>query len=229
MTEPPIDWKETLTGELLLLSILGRLIYNYPEDRAWYQSLFEEDIFSEVPFASEQDEVRIGLELISGWGRDGVTDLAFENIRVDYTRLFLGPGKVIAAPWESVYFNEERLTFQEQTLDVRGWYRRFGLEAENLHHEPDDHIGLELLFLSHLAELGIRALNEQDEMRFEETLEAQRGFFNNHLGTWALKWCALVIENARTDFYKGIAHLTHGALSSLSEILDARLAKDTTE
>ena len=57
-------------------------------------------------------------------------------------------------------------------------------------------------------------------------MEAQRDFFKNHLGAWALKWCDLVKENARTDFYKGLAYLTRGALSELSEVLNVRLEKD---
>ena len=228
MTKPaPIDWQETLTGEMLLLSLLGRIAYTYPdnEERTWLQSLIEEDIFSEAPFAVEEEETNTGLKLMQKWGKNGFSDELFEHMQADYTRLFIGPGKVIAAPWESVYFGEERLTFQEQTLDVRNWYRRFGLEAEKKYQEPDDHIGLELLFLAHLAAQGIQALNEQNSPRFEEILKAQREFLMQHPGAWALAWCGIVEKNARTDFYQGLAHLIRGALAGLSEILDCKLAQ----
>ena len=227
----PMDWQETLTGEMLLLNLISRVIYNYPEneERTWLKTLIKEDVFSGAPFAAEKDETKASLQLLQKWGENGLTDEIFERMQVDYMRLFIGPGKVIAAPWESVYFSEERLTFQEQTLEVRNWYRRFGLEAERIHQEPDDHIGLELLFLSHLAALGIQALNEQDNARFKELLDAQREFFKKHIGTWALTWCGLVEENARTDFYKGLAYLTRGVLSALSEVLDVKFAKDSAE
>lgn len=227
---PPADWEETFIGERLLLSLLGRVIYNFPsnEERTWFQSIIEEDVFSEVPFAAGNEETNVGLKLLQGWGKDGLTDEKFLSMQADYTRLFMGPDKVIAAPWESVYFNKERLVFQEQTLEVRNWYRRFGLEAEKIHREPDDHIGLELLFLSRLAALGVQALNEQDNARFRELLDAQREFFKKHLGIWALTWCGLVEENAQTGFYKGVAYLTHGALSTLSEVLDTKLTKEIT-
>jgi TorA maturation chaperone TorD len=222
------EWQEILMGETLLLSLISRVIYNYP-DRAWYQSLYEEDVFSEVPFAADKDETKTGLALMRKWGKDGITDESFEKLHVDYTRLFIGVGKVLAPPWESVHFGEERLMFQERTLEVRTWYRRFGLEAERKYKEPDDHIGLELLFLSHLATLGIQALEKEDQDRFNELLDAQREFFKMHPGTWALTWCGLVDRNAQTEFYKGLAHLTRGALSELSEILDAKLVKDIAE
>jgi TorA maturation chaperone TorD len=229
MTDPsPFEWQETLTGEMLLMKLLGRVFYSYPEneERTWLQSLIAEDVFSEVPFAADKDETKAGLEFLQKWGKNGIADEAFENMRVDYTRLFIGLDKVIAPPWESVYFGDDRLIFQQRTLEVRAWYRRFELEAERIHQEPDDHIGLELLFLSHLAALGIQALNEQDNARFEELLDAQREFIKKHLGTWALTWCGLVERNAQTDFYKGLAHLTRGALSALSEVLDIKLAKE---
>jgi putative dimethyl sulfoxide reductase chaperone len=224
----PIDWQETLTGEMLLLGILGRIFYTYPnnEERTWLQSLIDEEIFSEAPFAIGRDETTAGLKFLQKWGEDGLTDEIFEKLQSDYTRLFIGPGKVIAAPWESVYFGEERLTFQEQTLEVRNWYRRFGLQAEKIYQEPDDHIGLELLFLSRLAALGVQALDKEDDSSFQELLEAQRGFLEQHLGAWALTWCGLVEINARTDFYRGLAYLTRGAIIALSDVLDVKVVKD---
>jgi len=225
----PSEWQEKLTGEILLLGLVGRAIYNYPneEERAWLQSLMDEDVFSEAPFASDQDETRAGLELLQKWGQDELTGRTIEQLQSDYTRLFIGSGTVLAPPWESVHFNDDRLVFQERTLMVRAWYQRFGLVSEKVHREPDDHIGLELLFLSHLAKLGVRALNEQDKSRFEELLAAQREFIKEHLGAWAPTWCDLVELHAKTDFYKGLALLIRGAVSALNETLDIRPLKDT--
>ncbi|MGD0876569.1 MAG: molecular chaperone TorD family protein [Anaerolineales bacterium] len=232
MTKPSsIGWEETLTGEMLLLNMLGRIFYTYPTnvERTWLQSLIDQDVFSETPFAADKDETCAGLKLLQKWARQGLPDEVFKGLQTDYTRLFIGIGEGFTAPWESIYFNEERLVFQEQTLEVRNWYRRFGLEAERIYKEPDDHIGLELLFMSHLAALGIQALNEQDNARFEELWGAQRDFHQQHLGAWALTWCGLMEGNARTDFYKGLATLTSGALSELSELLDVKFSKDTAQ
>jgi TorA maturation chaperone TorD len=230
MTKPsPIDWQGTLTGEMLLLSLISRAVYNYPEEREriWLKSLFDEGVFFETPFAADKDETKTGLEFLQKWGVNGISAKAFENVQADYTRLFIGPGEVLAPPWESVHFGDDRLIFQQRTLDVRAWYQRFGLEAEKIRQEPDDHIGLELSFLSHLAALGIQALDEQDNARFEDLLNAQREFFDKHLGAWALEWCGLVEKHSQTEFYTGMAYLIRGALSALSEALDTKLVKDT--
>lgn len=220
-THTSVNWSDTLTGQALLFGVLAKNIYQYPE-KQWVDSLVAEDIFAEVPFASEQSEVIAGLNLLQQWSqanRGGISPDAFEAIRIDHTRLFLGPGKVLAAPWESVYFTEERLVFQQQTLLVRGWYSRFGLELVKLHQEPDDHIGLELEFLAHLARLGLQSLEANESKRFEELLDAQRKFLTEHLLKWASIWCGLVLQHAHTDFYRGMAHLTKGSLLELADIL----------
>ncbi len=223
-----IDWKEILMGEILLMGVLSKTTQSNPE-KEWLQSLINEDIFSESPLESKHPDLEAGLHILQAWAQKNVNGISDENLtdlKADYVRLFLGLPKPIAPPWESVYFNEDRMIFQQQTLQVREWYRRYGLEAEKLYKEPDDHVGLELSFLAYLATKGIKALDEQDNPRFEEVLNAQRDFLAKHLGAWGLTWCGLVEKNARTDFYKGLAYLTRGALSELSEVLGVKLAKE---
>ncbi|MBO2519906.1 MAG: molecular chaperone TorD, partial [Firmicutes bacterium] len=40
---------------------------------------------------------------------------------------------------------------------MRNWYARYGLVAEKKGQEPDDHVGLELEFVAHLAGLALEA------------------------------------------------------------------------
>jgi len=220
-------WSELLTGEMLTLGLLGKAFYVYPE-RAWVQSLIDGDVFAEAPFAGEQPQVSAALDLLRTWSdqqRGGLSDPAFDDLLVDYTRLFIGPDKVLTPPWESVYFSEERMVFQIETLQVREWYRRFGLQAEKLHNEPDDHIGLELEFVAHLAKLGLLALEQNDPAAFEQSLDAQRNFLSEHLLRWGPGWCEQVEEKAQNDFYRGIAMLTRGALFQTAQMLDAQISE----
>jgi len=211
-------WIETLAGEMLLFNLLGRAFYAAP-DRAWLDPLVKDDIFSEVPFGGAQPDTKAGLTLLRAWSRanrDGISDAALETLQTEYTRLFIGPGPVLAPPWESVYFSEERLLFQRETFQVRAWYARFELTVPNLHREPDDHIGLELSFLSHLATLALQAIQAHDQERFDEALEAQRRFAAEHVFRWGPGWCSRVDANSGSDFYRGLALVTRGALSELS-------------
>ncbi len=221
-----MDWTSTLTGEILAVSVLGKVLYTYPE-RAWLQSLADQDIFAEAPLGNSQPDVQAGLTLLQSWtqgARGGMTSQAFEDLCADYTRLMMGPGRVIAPPWESVYYSDERLVFQEKTLQVRAWYQRFGLEAQNLHKEPDDHIGLELAFVAHLAHQALIALDQQDRTAFETILAAQREFLSEHLLIWAPQWCDVVQAEAKTDFFRGIALLTRGILTELATTMQIERA-----
>ncbi|MHB8777163.1 MAG: TorD/DmsD family molecular chaperone [Anaerolineales bacterium] len=225
-----IDWKATLLGETLSLGVLSKVIQSNPE-REWMQSLIKEDVFSEFPLEGNNNDIEAGLSLLQTWGREnknGLTDEMLLDLRADYTRLFIGVGKPFAPPWESVYFNEDRMIFQQQTLQVREWYHSYGLEVEKSHKEPDDHIGLELSFLAHLALLGLQALEEKDETKFETCLQAQRQFLSEHPLKWIQLWSRLVQEHAETDFYRGLAHLSHGALLAAAEHLQIELPKEVS-
>ena len=191
---PSLDWPTALMGEVLACGLLNKALYVYP-DRDWLQTLIDDEVFAQAPFAEQQPDVIAGLAALQTWTvahRAGLSTTTFDDVCADYTRLFIGVDRVLAAPWESVYFNDERLLFQVQTQQVRQWYLRYGLEPENLHKEPDDHIGLELAFLAHLAQRGLQALEQNDPAVFEDSLAAQRGFLAEHLLKWATPgaiWC----------------------------------------
>jgi TorA maturation chaperone TorD len=221
------DLTATLVGEVLLLGLLGRALYQEP-DIEWLNNLVAEDVFSESPFGAEQIEIVRGLEILQKWSREqagGISDQNFTDLRMDYTGLFIGLGSMPAVPWESVYFNRERLVFQEQTIQVRNWYARFGMQIEQINKEPDDHIGLEVLFVAHLASLGLRAIEQADDKSLDDVLQAQHDFLSEHLLRWGPAWANLAKEHASTDFYRGIAHLTHGAMLAAAAMLQIKLPK----
>lgn len=229
MTEPTftaIDWPATLIGETLACGLISRVLYEYP-DPAWLQTLIDEDVFAVAPFAETQPETVAGLSLLQGWAaaqRNGLSQTVLNDLRADYTQLFIGAGKVKAAPWESVYFSEDRLLFQEQTVQVRRWYQQFGLQVQRLNQEPDDHLGLEMAFLAHLAQIGLSALEQGHEAALDQVLSAQRDFLAEHPLRWAADWNDRVQQHARTDFYRGIGRLTLGVLAELAAVFDLSLA-----
>jgi TorA maturation chaperone TorD len=169
--------------------------------------------------------------LLQSWAQANqpvLTDAEFDNLRVDMTHLFSGLGKVKAPPWESVHFGQHRLVFQERTRQVRVWYRRYGLEVENPYVEPDDHIGLELAFLAHLAKLSIQCLDgPEGTARFEQLLEAQKAFLQEHLLGWVFIWVGQLQKHSKTSFYQGLALLTRGAVLHLAGLLDIAVIEET--
>ena len=225
------SWTDILMGEILICSLLGRVFYGYPK-KEWLQSLIDEDIFSEAPFGQGQNDVDAGFALLRGWSANnaqGVSQAAFDAIEMDYMHLFVGPKKVLAPPWESYYLNKDHLLFQLETLQVRNWYRRFGLETENLYHEPDDHIGIEFSFITHLAKQGLQACEAGEAKKFQSMLNAQGEFIRTHPQRWIKAWQRDVEANARTDFYVGMSWLALGVIGTLEHILMVTKGEDTNK
>ena len=226
-----LNWTETLTGEMLLLGLLAKIIYT-ELDEPLAQSLIDEEVFNAVPFGSDEEETKLGLEILNRWIRaqnGKVNPTSLQALRTDYFKLFIGPGKMHAPVWESVYFSEEHLVLQERTLDVRRWYRRFGLEAEQINREPDDHIGLELSFMARLATLALQAMESQDKAGFTGLMNFQKKFFSEHLAQFGPTWAKLVIEHAQSDFYRGIGHLALGSLQAVARILKVEIRAKALE
>jgi TorA maturation chaperone TorD len=218
---------EQIAGVALVCGVLGKILYTYP-DRDWLQSLVDDRLFDEVPLEPDHPSGREGLSLLQKWSEacgESIPEEMFDALRRDYTRLFIGPGQPLAAPWESVHLSRTGLTFQAETLDVRRWYARSGLEFEKLHNEPDDHVGVELAFVSALASQAVDSLSEDGHENITSTMDDLRGFADQHLLKWAPAWCRKSAEVAETDLYQGTLKMTEGCLHDLAELLDIRLVE----
>lgn len=137
----------------------------------------------------------------------------------DHQALFIGPGPLLAPPYESVHRSRERLLFEEPTFQVRAAYRAFGRVAPALNKEPDDHLGLELDFLAHLCVRALDGLDTGDEVATDTALAAQQTFLTDHTLVWGPECLRLVREHARTDFYRGVALLGTGLLDQARSLV----------
>ncbi len=218
----------SLLGEALLCGLLGKALYQ-ELDQPWLEALIRDEVFAEAPFGAEQAEVKQGLALLQQWSarnRGGISAQEMKALENDRLHLLLGMGKVLAAPWESVYFNQQRLVFQKQTLQVREWYARYNLQAERINREPDDHIGLELIFVSQLATRAAQAIEQGEPQAADELLRAEGQFLSEHLLRWGPAFGRLVVQHAETDFYRGLGHLLRGALVALAAAHDVKMPKE---
>ncbi|WP_175442218.1 molecular chaperone [Humibacillus sp. DSM 29435] len=207
----PVDphWLDRVAGAT---SLLSRLLLGPPHGPLLV-ALSAPDVWADWPFRDDVDS-RAGLQRLSRSVAAGGTE-RLEQLGADYQQLFLGPQRVLACPYESVYLGDEHLTFGSQTLAVRQWYRRYGLRAPAEGREPDDHIGLELGFVSHLCVLGLDALEQGSDGSARELRVAVGAFAAEHLLRWADECLDHVAEEAATDFYRGVAGLTRGVLRIL--------------
>jgi len=159
-----------------------------------------------------------------------------EEMKVEYTRLFVAPGPSYVAPYQSMYCveldNGSTSTQNDgKTLDKRQlWgncavaaqrmYSEAGLAVSGEQRDAPDHIGLELQFMHHLCSREAEALNAGRIPNAEESVRLQAAFLETQLLPWAEKFCQAVGNEARHPFYKGIASLTNAfVLSDAEELL----------
>ena len=210
------EWERRQEQQALAYRFLGRC-FHQPPNAAWMAALAGDRMFREWPFASEADDTAAGLALLALFCEN------WEPARLgaviwDFNRLFVGPGEMRAAPWESVYRSKTKLTFQEPTLAVRALYERFGFESPAVHREPDDHLALELDFLAALSGLAAEAARDGDGERLAACSETQKLLLEQHLLAWAPRCLALVVEHAATDYYRGAARLALGSLAESARL-----------
>ena len=83
----------------------------------------------------------------TGAGEDGP-----QRVSVEYTRLFVGPPAPAAPPWETMYRGKDvTVGFGQPTFEMRELLRAAGLEVRNANNQYEDHMGIELLYLSELC------------------------------------------------------------------------------
>lgn len=193
--------------------------YGREPEPAFVAALRDPDQLASWPYDDPDSAAGVRLLVRSGTGRgSGGSGETLEELRRDHRRLFIGPRPLLAAPWESVHRSREGLVFDVHTLQVRGVYRRFGLESPLLNREPDDHIALEASFVATLAVRALDAVDAGDGEGVGELVHAIRNFSAQHLQEWVPDLLARIEEHADTDYHLGLAGLTRGALRQLQAL-----------
>lgn len=133
-------------------------------------------------------------------------------LECDYNRLFVGPAKLLAPPYESYYRSKPDEEGRGSIcgtpmLSVLYEYREHGFDMPEDFVEFPDHVAVELEYLSLLA-AGEAATWEAG--RADEALQLQQAaaqFRADHLGVWAQEFAASVADGATTTFYPALARL----------------------
>lgn len=139
-----------------------------------------------------------------------VDDDDLDSLEFEYNRLFVGPGKLLAPPYEGAYRNAERLLMQEETMAVRTFYRRCGVAVKRESAIPDDHLGFELEFVSYLLFHMIRSDKNPDVRKRLQGLYGE--FFRQHLCQWVYLHCQDVLAHAKNRLCRDMAILLSGFL-----------------
>lgn len=217
--------EEWLVGQHLAYHFLSKVFYEPPVED-FIITLVTNQLFEDWPLEPEQTAGEVGLARLRGFCQNW-NQTSFAQLKQEYARLFIDPEHIPVPLWESVYRNPEHLLFQEETLQVRRQYQRFGMRTPHLNSEPDDHLGLELQFIAYLSRLGLAAIEQEQPEKLDVILAGMRDFLTDHLLLWVGGCLHNLLEATDHPFYTGAAYLTLGCLTDTHQSLQLEAAHES--
>ncbi|MDN5767890.1 MAG: molecular chaperone TorD family protein [Humibacillus sp.] len=215
---------DTLESHAAAWTVLSQLLGSIPADDV-LDRVRDPQLLETWPLGLSDPATRRGLRL---WARSRERGEAASTVEPDYRRVFHGPGRVPAPPYESVHVGVDGLVFDAETVAVRSFYRRFGLEVARVNRDPDDHVSPELELL---ATLAVRALDVIDELEAPsrdgdpavpplvvDLVQGIGAFLDDHVLAWVPRFGELLSEYAQTDFVAGLGHLLVGTLRQSADV-----------
>lgn len=148
----------------------------------------------------------LGLELDEAFCRSSEEEL-LEELTVEYTRLFLGPGKHIS-PHESVHREGEGLLWGDSTAKVKAFIESSGLKYASDFKGIPDHISVELEFMHRLLKEEVEAREKNDPGKLKKLLYLKKRFVDEHLLEWIPRFADKIAKETKLNFYRKIAILT---------------------
>lgn len=169
----------------------------------------------------DSPRVKEALAGCADWARKAQTE---EDPRtaasVEYTRLFIGPPRPEAAPWETYYRTEgTNFGFGQATFEMQELLRAAGLQVENDNNQYADHIGIELLYLSVLCGRMADAGTGGDGGEANAAgLDAIVSFAREHPLAWVGKLREKVEERCPQGYISHLLALAEALLVTLADL-----------
>jgi TorA maturation chaperone TorD len=225
-----MDADEVITNEEMaqfaalrgkVYAFLSNLFNNAPDQElvGWLKNGTIEKTLAAMAADGDQPDIIAGLQLMRAFAasvKDAPSETIETDLAVDRTRLCRGvmPGYGPPPPYEAVYAGAVGADMGQLANAVWQCYAQAGVRVADDLREPADYIGLELDFMSYLAEKESQAWQRADEADANVRLQQENAFLSEHLAAWAPKYCDAMTKEARTDFYRGIALVMKGFLAT---------------
>jgi putative dimethyl sulfoxide reductase chaperone len=190
-----------LKGYNMLFYFAGSMVLHEPSEEC-IVDFWERGILKNLPVSSSNPTfVKAASQL-----RESFIDKSTfgKLLHEDYLRLFTRPVPVLAPAFESQYTKHLFEAKGYHSANVTEFYNSYGWTSRFKGKINDDHIGIELLFLTLLID---KYLVLDDEACRGEMKKEIRRFINHHILSWVPQWNKRIQDNANTLSFKGIGNL----------------------
>lgn len=138
-----------------------------------------------------------------------------KELLVEYSKLFIGPFKLVAPPYSAVYFGTGDTLMSDETLWVINFYNECGLQFDVKVKNMPDHIAVETEFLYYLVYNEIKELQSNHRKKSHNLWKHQSKFYNKHYRNWVPEFCEKVINGTENEYYKALSVCLNGFVNSI--------------
>lgn len=179
-------------------------------------------IFEELEIMDSRTET---IKVCLGALQEGISDhaLFFTAMRQEYTRLFTHPKHPVIAIYETLFrFKPETknqykpvLFISPAALDARRCYQEAGFASSRKANESEDHMALEMEYISYLYLQKAKALSEGNQETAQKYDLQIKEFIEVHLQKWGGDFFASCIAASESEVYKVLGRIGSVFLSTI--------------
>jgi TorA-specific chaperone len=204
-----------LKGYNMLLYFAGSMIMYEPVEEC-VSDFWSNGMLNTLPVSSTNPRfIKAASQLRGSCSEPGQ---CIARLQEDYNKLFNSAGTPDALPVKSRYIRNDGTNGKEYEK-VSDFYNSYGWKNRSRYNIPDDHLGIELLFLTLLND---KYISIDDEACKREMSSEIRRFIEDHILSWLPEWNNLMQENSETLSYKGIATLIYASCEDIYTLLESQ-------
>jgi len=204
-----MDDNRIYEARLEVIDFLVEVFYDAPSEE-FLGRLFSGDVA--VPDDEINERMDRGFERLEAFieaNRSRPVEEVADELRTEYTRLFVGP-RPPALPHET-YFREDTELIGEGLTTLEAAYSAAGWTPPEDYPEENDHVAVELAFLRNLVDRQRRG--EEEAFGFE------RVFLDEHLLQWIEQFADHIPEETDESLFIAGAEIAAGTAAFEDEIV----------
>lgn len=133
-----------------------------------------------------------------------LSEISYQHLAVEFTRLFIGPYDTVAPPYGS-YYLENKLLMGHTTVELMSLYVNSGLEKKHEFKDLPDHIAAEMEFAYYLIFNEVQLLKSGDLSSACEVNTVCEDFLYRFYIPWMIPFTDLIREESSHSYFKGLS------------------------
>jgi putative dimethyl sulfoxide reductase chaperone len=204
--------RDILKGYNMLFYFGGSMIMHEPS-KDCITDFWEKGILKNLPVSSSNPNFITAAAQL----KDSFADKTNfgKLLHEDYVRLFAKEVPALAPAYESLYPRDTFRSPNNNFSNVSEFYKSYGWESKFKGKIDDDHLGIELLFLTLLIDKYMVLDDEANEAEMSKEI---RRFISHHILSWIYEWNTKIQFYSNTLAFKGIGNLILACTEDVFEL-----------